>query len=197
MIVLRELVWHHDSRSQDDTQATHQGVMGTNDWHVPRLDQLNERSCTVLPRVFSNRSGGMFVAGMLAAAGAFFAWQAVMLDFGGIASPGPGFLPLVLGAFIILGAALIGFDCWRSGEGEVVELGHRDVLVAITALLGVPLIFERLGAYISLALFATVILALIGRISLRRAIPAAILGLAACWCFFHLLLGVQLPSGPW
>jgi hypothetical protein len=197
MTVLRELVRHHDSGSQVGMLATHQAVMGTNDWRVPRLDRQTERSCTVLPRVFSNRTGGMFVAGMLAAAGAFFAWQAVMLDLGGIASPGPGFLPLVLGAFIILGGALIGIDSWRSGEGEVVELGHRDVLVVITALLGVPLIFERLGAYISLALFATVILALIGRISLLRAIPAAILGLAACWWFFHLLLGVQLPSGPW
>jgi hypothetical protein len=197
MTVLHDLVRHHDSGSQDGMLATHQAVMRTNAWHVPRLDQQTGRSCTVLPRVFSNRTGGMFVTGLLAAAGAFFAWQALTLDIGGIASPGPGFVPLLLGAFIILSAALIGINCCRSGEHEAVELGHRDVLVTITALLGVPLIFERLGAYISLALFATAILVLIGRISLLRAIPAAILGLAACWWFFHLLLGVQLPAGPW
>ena len=40
-------------------------------------------------------AAGIVVAAMLAAAGAFFAWQALLLDLGGIALPGPGFFPLV------------------------------------------------------------------------------------------------------
>jgi hypothetical protein len=139
----------------------------------------------------------MFVAGMLAVAGAFFVWQALLLDLGGIALPGPGFLPLFLGAILVLCAALIGIDCWRSCGGEAVEFGHRDVLITVAALLLIPVIFEPLGAHITLALFGVAILVLIGRVAFLLAIAATGLGMAACWYFFDVLLGVQLPTGPW
>jgi hypothetical protein len=145
----------------------------------------------------SERRGGMIVAGMLAAAGALFAWQASLLDLGSVELPGPGFFPLVLGAVLVVCAAVIGFDCWRSRRGDAVELGHRDVLIAIAALLAVPVLFEPLGAYITLGLFGTVMLVLIARVRLIAAVAAAGLGMAACWYFFQELLGLQLPVGPW
>jgi hypothetical protein len=143
------------------------------------------------------RSGGIAVAGMLAAAGAFFASQALQLDLGGIALPGPGFLPLSLGAILMACATLIGIACWRSGEGEAVELGHRDVVIAVAALLAMPLIFEPLGGLLALGLLGIALLVLIGRIGLPLAVAAAGLGMAGCWYFFQVLLGVQLPTGPW
>jgi putative tricarboxylic transport membrane protein len=150
-----------------------------------------------LPRAFSDRSGGIVVAGMLGAAGAIFIWQASLLDLGSIALPGPGALPLFLGAILVMCAALIGIAGWRSCEGEAVEFGHRDVLITIAALLAIPLVFEPLGAPIALGLFGIAILVLIGRVALLLAIAATSLGLAACWYFFQVLLGVQLPTGPW
>jgi putative tricarboxylic transport membrane protein len=145
----------------------------------------------------SERRGGIIVAGALAAAGALFAWQSSRLDLGNLELPGPGFFPLFLGAVLVAFAAVIGFDCWRSPPGEAVELGHRDVLIAIAALLVVPLLFEPLGAYITLGLFGTVMLVLIARIRLLPAIAAAGVGMAACWFFFQQLLGLQLPAWPW
>jgi len=145
----------------------------------------------------SQRRGGMVVAGVLAVAGALFAWQSSLLDLGNLALPGPGFFPLVLGALLVAFAAVIGFECWRSPPGEAVELGHRDVLIAIAALLAVPLLFEPLGAYVTLGLFGTAMLVLIARIRLMPAIAAAAVGMAACWFFFQQLLGLQLPTGPW
>jgi hypothetical protein len=138
----------------------------------------------------------MLVAGMLAAVGVFFAWQGLLLDLGGIASPGPGFLPLLLGSSMAAGAILVGIECWLSAASEVIDLGHRDVLVAIAALLTVPLVFERLGGYFSLALLGIVILVFIGRIRPLLATAGTMVGMAACWCFFELMLGVQLPSWP-
>jgi hypothetical protein len=149
------------------------------------------------PRAFSDRSGGIFVAGMLVAAGAFFIWQALLLDLGSIALPGPGALPLFLGAILVMCATFIGIDGWRSSEGDAVEFGHRDVLITVAALLAIPLIFEPLGAPIALGLLGIAILVLIGRIALLLAIAATGLGMAACWYFFQVLLGVQLPTGPW
>jgi Tripartite tricarboxylate transporter TctB family len=133
---------------------------------------------------------------MLAAAGTLFAWQAFLLDLGDVHLPGPGFFPLLLGVILVILAAVIGIDRWRLPEGEAVELGHRDVLIAIAALLAVPLAFEPLGAYITLGLFGTVMLVLIARIPLPLAIAAAGAGMAACWYFFQQLLGLQLPTGP-
>jgi hypothetical protein len=91
----------------------------------------------------------------------------------------------------------IGIDRWRSSGGEAVELGHRDVLIAIATLLAVPLLFEPLGAAVTLGLLATALLTLIARVRLPLAIAAAGLGMTACWYFFQVLLGVSLPAGPW
>jgi hypothetical protein len=197
MTALGELVRHDESGSRGGVLKSGQAIRSTKAKQLPCMDRPREAVDRRLPRTLRSRSSGMFVAGILGAAGAFFAAQALLLDLGGIASPGPGFLPFLLGASIMLCAALIGIDCWRSVEGEAVEFGHRDVVITIAALLAVPLIFERLGAYISLALFGIAILILVGRIAPLLAIAATIVGLTACWYFFQVLLGVQLPTGPW
>src|SRR5258705_219333 len=59
-----------------------------------------------------------------------------------------------------------------------------------------PLVFESLGAYITLGLFGTTLLVLIARLPPLLAVMATGVGLAACWYFFQVLLGLQLPTGP-
>jgi hypothetical protein len=149
-----------------------------------------------LLRTVSARRGDIVVAGVLAATGLFFVWQSALLDLGSLALPGPGFFPLVLGAAVATFAAAIAVARWRSPEGETVELGHRDVLIVVAALLLVPLLFEPLGAYLTLGLLGAVLLVLIARLRLLPALAAATVGMAACWYFFHVLLGLQLPAGP-
>ena len=134
---------------------------------------------------------------MLGAVGLFFVWQAMLLDLGHIGLPGPGFFPLCLGATLSIAAVLIGLVGWQNRDGEPVEFGHRDVLITLAALLMLPLIFEPLGALLSLGLFGAAMLILIGRVALPLAITASALGMAACWYFFEVLLGVSLPAGAW
>jgi len=134
---------------------------------------------------------------MLAVIGAVFVWQSWLLDLGRVGRPGPGFFPLVLGALLVALAGVIGIGRWRSAEGQAIEFGHRDVLITIACLLAVPLLFEPLGAYLTLGLFGTAMLVLIGRVSVLRALAAASIGMAACWGFFQQLLGLQLPTGQW
>lgn len=196
MSALRELVRDRDSGTCIGVLASQRAQADKHE-QAALLNQPSERTYASPPRAFSSRRGGILVAGMLAVAGAFFVWQALLLDLGGVASPGPGFLPLLLGALILVAAALIAIECRRSPERETVELGHRDVLITIVALLAVPLLFDHLGAYIPLALLAIVLLVLIGRIAILIAIPATAFGLMLCWFFFQVLLGLQLPSGPW
>jgi hypothetical protein len=63
-------------------------------------------------------------------------------------------------------------------------------------LLAVPLLFELVGAYITLGLLSAVLLVLIARVSVLLAIVSSAVGMAACWYLFGELLGVRLPTGP-
>ena len=151
----------------------------------------------VLFRAISARRGGIGVAAVLAVIGLLFAWQASLIDFGDFALPGPGFFPLVLGVLVFVLAAVIGARDWfPAAGGETVELGHRDVLIVLAALAAVPPLFEPLGAYATLGLFGAALLVLIARCSLVIAVLSAAIGMAACWYFFQVALGLQLPIGP-
>jgi len=150
-----------------------------------------------LVRAISARRGGMCVAAVLAAIGLIFTWQASLIDFGDFALPGPGFFPLVLGVLVFVLAAVIGVRDWfQAASAETVELGHRDVLIVLAALAAVPPLFGPLGAYVTLGLFGAAQLVLIARCSLVIAGLSAAIGMGACWYFFQVALGLQLPLGP-
>jgi hypothetical protein len=150
----------------------------------------------VLLSAISVRDGGLWIAGVLAVAGAVFAWQALLLDLGDLALPGPGFIPLVLSLGTVALAGIIGFREWQGTSRETVELGHRDVLIVFVAMLAVPLLFEPLGAYLTLGAFGAVLLVLVARTSIVIAVVSMAAGMVACWYFFQVALGLQLPIGP-
>jgi hypothetical protein len=150
----------------------------------------------VLLRTISVRDGGLWIAAVLAAAGALFGWQASLVDFGTLALPGPGFVPLALAVLTVVLAGIIGFREWRQPDsGETVDLGHRDVLVAFAAMLAVPPLFEPLGADVTLGLFGVVLLVFVARTPVVIAAASAVVGMIACWYFFEVALGLQLPAG--
>jgi Tripartite tricarboxylate transporter TctB family len=151
----------------------------------------------LLPCAIDARRGGIFVAGVLATIGLLFAWQALLIDLGDFGLPGPGFFPLVLGVLVFVLSVAIAIEHGLGvGSRQTVELGHRDVLIVCGALLAVPPLFEPLGAYATLGLFGTAILVLVARRSLVVAGFSAAVGMAACWYFFQVALGLQLPPGP-
>jgi hypothetical protein len=154
----------------------------------------------------SVRRGGLWITAVLAAAGLVFLLQATPfefgnfspapLSFGSLSLPGPGFVPFVLSLLTIGLAGIIGVSEWlRADSGETVALGHRDVLIVFIAMLAVPPLFEPLGAYLTLGLFGAVLLVLVARTSVVTAVAAAAVGMAGCWYFFQVALGLQLPIG--
>jgi len=144
----------------------------------------------------SSRHAALGAAVALAAAGLFFSWQASLLDFGSVGLPGPGFFPFVLGLFLTAFASVTAFVVARDRtEGEPVELGHRDVLIGIAALIGVCVGFEPVGAFLTLGVFAAALLVLVGRVSVLTAALSSLVGMIAVWYFFKVLLGLQLPDG--
>jgi hypothetical protein len=151
----------------------------------------------MLPRVIGSRRAGLLAAGALALTGAIFAWQASLLDLGQIGLPGPGFFPLALAVLLVFFSGVIAIESGlASSQDEPLEFGHAQVLVTFLALLAVPLLFELVGAYITLGLLSAVLLVLIARVSVLLAIVCSAVGMAACWYLFGELLGVRLPIGP-
>jgi hypothetical protein len=143
-----------------------------------------------------SRRGELSATAALAFVGVFFVWGSTALKFGSVEQPGPGFFPLVLGVALCALVAAIGFERLRQpSDGETIALGHRDVLIAFAALIALPILFERLGAYATLGLFMAALLVLIGRVSPILAVPAAASAMVAVWAFFKVLLGVRLPLG--
>jgi putative tricarboxylic transport membrane protein len=151
----------------------------------------------LLPRVIGARRGGLLAAAALALTGAIFAWQASLLDLGGIGLPGPGFFPLVLAVLLVFFSAAIAIEGrLGSSKDEPLAFGHPQVLITFAALLSVPILFELAGAYITLGLLSTVLLVFVARVSLWLAVVSSAVGMAACWYLFGELLGVRLPLGP-
>jgi Tripartite tricarboxylate transporter TctB family len=150
----------------------------------------------LLPRVIGARRAGLLAAAALALTGTIFGWQAALLDLGQVGLPGPGFFPLLLAVLLMVFAAAIAIEGWlASSKHGPLEFGHAQVLISFAALLAVPLLFELLGAYITLGLMSAVLLVFIARVSLLLAVVSSAVGMAACWYLFSELLGVRLPTG--
>ena len=111
--------------------------------------------------------------------------------------PGPGFFPFALGIALagLALAILVRTLQNRSDDAEVVFLGHRDVLIAMLAMVGLAVAFERVDAYVALGAFTAALLLFVARTTVWRVVLGATLGMVAVWLFFGLALGVRLPGG--
>jgi putative tricarboxylic transport membrane protein len=148
-------------------------------------------------RPVSKHLGETVVALALLATAAFIIWHAAPLPFGRVGMPGPGFFPFALG-IVLAGLALVILVRTlqnRSGDAEIIFLGHRDVLIAMLAMAGLALGFERVDSYFALGAFTAVLLLFVARTTIWRVALGAALGMVAVWLFFGLVLGVRLPGG--
>jgi putative tricarboxylic transport membrane protein len=147
-------------------------------------------------RSVSLRIGEVVTGLALFACAAFFAWWALLLPFGTVGLPGPGFFPFALA--IVLGVLALAIVLHAVREVDALErifLGHRDVLVAIAALVGVAIAFEGGDSYLILGTFTLVMLVTVGRTQWWRAVLGAGIGMVAVWAVFNRALGVRLPVG--
>lgn len=149
-----------------------------------------------LPLLCRARAGELAIAGVLACLGCAFAAGTLRLTLGDLDLPGPGFFPLALGlTLLVLAAAIVIARLRQPAEGEHVELGHPPVLATLAGLVLVALLFERLGALITLGGFSAGMLVFVAGVRPLPAMLASVLGMLAVWSVFNVLLGVQLPPG--
>jgi len=129
--------------------------------------------------------------------GVLIAMASARMPMGTPSLPGPGFLPLILGALIAGTAALIGVRSLRARDsGEPVQFGHVYIAVTVAALIAAGLAFERIGFVPTVAAFMFVMLAIISPLGWWRSAVAAAVVTVACYLFFGVVLGIRLPPMP-
>ena len=147
-------------------------------------------------RPVSARLAELVAALVLLAIGAFLAWDSLNLPFGRIGAPGPGFFPFFLGLILALLALGLLVQIWLEARGsEVIYFAHRDVLIAVAAMIGVAFGFERADSYVVLGLFTAALLLFLARTAWWRVVLGSVLGMVAVWLFFGEALAVRLPVG--
>lgn len=138
----------------------------------------------------------MGVAAFLLVLALFVIWNARGMPAGTVALPGPGFFPTALAILLaVVSLGILVRAALTRAPSEAVALGHRDIAVALAALVVLAVVFEPLGAIPSLGLFLFVLFATFARIAVWKVAIAAIIGAGLAWAVFIYVLGVQLPGG--
>jgi putative tricarboxylic transport membrane protein len=142
--------------------------------------------------------GDAWSAAALALLAIFALTQALRLEVGSFARPGPGFFPLVLSAAlaVVAGALLV-----RSRRADGVppiprEATARGRLAAtVGALAAYVVLFERLGFVLATVGMLAFLFAALGRYRWPVAVGTALVVTLAAWVLFDTWLHVRLPAG--
>jgi putative tricarboxylic transport membrane protein len=125
-----------------------------------------------------------------------FLWEASRYPFGTPGSPGPGFLPVVLGVvFAILSLALL-IRPGRPVEGILPpDRGAAiRIVVTIAAITVAILLFDRLGFLVAGTLLMLVLLLVLDRRPIRAVVLAPV-STVLVYAVFKVWLRVPLPPG--
>jgi putative tricarboxylic transport membrane protein len=129
--------------------------------------------------------------------GAWICFEALQVPFGSVRMPGAGFFPLVLGVMLgVLSTILLATNLLSPADGLIRVWPERpEVLYLVGSLLVAVVLFERAGFVLSMALFLTVSLRVLGKTRWVTAVPVALVGSANSYVAFSRGLLIALPSG--
>jgi hypothetical protein len=142
--------------------------------------------------------GDAWSAAALALLAIFALTQALRLEVGSLARPGPGFFPLVLGAALAVVAGALLVRSRRADDAPPIprEATARGRLAAtVGALAAYVVLFERLGFVLATVGMLAFLFAALGRYRWPVAVGTALVVTLAAWVLFDTWLHVRLPTG--
>ncbi|MTW15049.1 hypothetical protein GJ689_02385 [Rhodoplanes serenus] len=142
-------------------------------------------------------AGDAAVGLALALGGVALLWLAAPIPRGSVGTPGPGFMPTVLGVALIGLGLACALRAWRERDGTAVTLADRKAAVCLVALAAAALGFIPLGFVPTVALLLAVLFTVLAGKPWWR---AALYGLGASLALhgvFQRILGLGLPAGIW
>jgi hypothetical protein len=141
------------------------------------------------------KAGGITLVFLLLAA--FICFEALQVPFGSVRMPGAGFFPLLLGVTLgVLSLLLLGTSLLDAGgESLDVRPERREVFQLTASIFVAVFLFEWAGFLLTMALFAAVVMKMLGTMSWGTAVVLALLGSVTAYIVFGRVLLIALPSG--
>jgi hypothetical protein len=118
------------------------------------------------------------------------------LRFGSISFPGPGFMPMVAGAFLTLlslGLVLTQIFSNEAQEGWDIRISVRNVLIIIGGMWLYALLLERIGFVFVTFAFVTLLLRFVDPQSWTKSLFGGAAASAAAYLLFQTILKTNLP----
>jgi len=129
------------------------------------------------------------------ALGGFLLYQALQLSMRSLdGGPGPGLLPAALGVLMLVfsGRLLVASVVEPPSFGSLVRLG-----IMVAALVVFSLALDRLGFLLTSAAVMVVLLVVFNNAQRAALAALGVVGAAATYGLFYVLLRVPLPPDPW
>ncbi|HBO91150.1 MAG TPA: hypothetical protein DD460_10395 [Acidobacteria bacterium] len=84
----------------------------------------------------------------------------------------------------------------KDEDTESVDLGDKNIFLALAGLVGIALLLDRLGFVITMGVFLFVTFKIFTESSWLKSALRAAITVIALYVFFEYLIGVTLPMGP-
>jgi putative tricarboxylic transport membrane protein len=134
--------------------------------------------------------------------GLAFGLGGIRLGLGSLHTPGPGFIPAIMGGVLLLLSVVLLLTVFLSRTGEQEKFtfwkeqgSWRTILYSFLALLGYIIFLDPLGYLLATFFFLLYLLKFISGKKLWLALGVALLTSAMSYLLFAVGLGVSLPHG--
>jgi len=121
------------------------------------------------------------------------------LPFGSFATPGAGFLPILVGVLMFLLSLILFIQSFSKEKEEIKALwakgGTARVLLILASLVFYGLFLEKLGFILMTFLLMGFLLLAIGKVRKSVVVLLSLFSSLGCYGVFQLWLNVQLPKG--
>jgi hypothetical protein len=145
------------------------------------------------------RRADIITASLLMLMGGVVVFDAVRLGIGwGTDGPRSGFFPFWLGVLLVAACAAIAVQAWRRSPAEPFVTRARlwPVLKVLLPALGLVVVMQWLGLYVSAALYIAVYMRWIGRHRWPTVIACAVGMAVMAFLIFDRWFLVPMPKGP-
>jgi len=141
--------------------------------------------------------GELVASGLCMLFGVLWVAAALGLPYMGEFAPGSGFLPLWLGACLVVLSAVHVVSCLRTQPAHI-PAGHwRKVLAVALGLIVCVAVVGSLGFVVAVGAYLLFLLRGVEKESWRTSLGVAASAIVVLFALFHVWLHVPLPTGPW
>jgi putative tricarboxylic transport membrane protein len=129
--------------------------------------------------------------------GAWICFEALQVPVGSFRMPGAGFFPLVLGLTLsVFSIMLLGMSLLSPASASTPLRPERvEVFYLVGSMFIAVWLFERAGFVLTMALFAGVMMKVLGKMNWVAAVTLALVGSVSAYVVFSRVLLIALPSG--